>query len=55
LETTRARSRKGSSPSFPNYKKREIKFLYDKQKLAGEEIAKQTRFSDSTIYRVLKN
>ena len=39
--------------SLPDHKKREIKFLYDKQKLTGEEIAKQTGVSRSTIYRIL--
>ena len=38
---------------LPDHKKREIKFLYDKQKLTGEEIAKQTGVSRSTIYRIL--
>jgi DNA invertase Pin-like site-specific DNA recombinase len=55
LEAARARGRKGGRPSLPNHlKKREIKFLYDEQKLTGEEIAKQTGVSRSTVYRVLK-
>ncbi|MEJ7348563.1 HTH domain-containing protein, partial [Staphylococcus epidermidis] len=32
-----------------------IKFLYDEQKLTGEEIAKQTDVSRSTVYRIIKN
>ncbi len=31
LEAARARGRKGGRPSLPDYKKREIKFLYDEQ------------------------
>ena len=55
LEAARARGRKGGRPSLPDYKKREIKFLYDEQKLTGEEIAKQTDVSRSTVYRIIKN
>ncbi|MEB7778850.1 HTH domain-containing protein, partial [Staphylococcus equorum] len=51
----RARGRKGGRPSLPDHKKREIKFLYDEQKLTGEEIAKQTGVSRSTVYRMLKD
>ena len=29
-------------------------FLYDEQKLTGEEIAEQTGVSRSTVYRVIK-
>jgi DNA invertase Pin-like site-specific DNA recombinase len=47
LEAARARGRKGGRPSLPDHKKREIKFLYDEQKLTGEEIAKQTGVSRS--------
>jgi predicted DNA-binding transcriptional regulator AlpA len=39
---------------LPDHKKREIKFLYDEQKLTGEEIAKRTGVSRSTVYRVIK-
>ncbi|OLF26447.1 resolvase [Staphylococcus aureus] len=53
-KVTRARGRKGGRPSLPDYKKREIKFLYDEQKLTGEEIAKQTGVSRSTVYRIIK-
>ncbi|KKD22733.1 hypothetical protein XA22_02570 [Staphylococcus cohnii subsp. cohnii] len=41
LEAARARGRKGGRSSLPDHKKREIKFLYDEQKLTGEEIAKK--------------
>ena len=54
LETARARERKGGRSSLPERKKREIKFLYDEQKLTGEEIAKQTGVSRSTVYRIIK-
>lgn len=54
LEAARARGRKGGRPSLPDHKKREIKFLYDEQKLTGEEIAKQTGVSRSTVYRIIK-
>ncbi|MGO1470714.1 MAG: helix-turn-helix domain-containing protein [Tissierella sp.] len=39
---------------MPDYKKREIKFLYDEQKLTGEEIARHTGVSRSTVYRIVK-
>ncbi|RTX84354.1 helix-turn-helix domain-containing protein, partial [Mammaliicoccus fleurettii] len=45
---------KGGRPSLPDHKKREIKFLYDEQKHTGEEIAKQTGVSRSTVYRIIK-
>ncbi|GGA92525.1 putative site-specific recombinase [Staphylococcus muscae] len=53
LAAARARGRKGGRPSLPDYKKREINFLYDEQKLTGEEIAQQTGVSRSTVYRVI--
>ncbi|MEB7999159.1 recombinase family protein [Staphylococcus saprophyticus] len=55
LDAARARGRKGGRHSLPDHKKREIKFLYDEQKLTGEEIAKQTGVSRSTVYRIVKN
>lgn len=55
LDAARVRGRKGGRPSLPDHKKREIKFLYDEQKLTGEEIAKQTGVSRSTVYRIVKN
>lgn len=39
---------------LPDHKKREIKFLYYEQKLTGEEIAKQTGVSRSSVHRVIK-
>lgn len=48
-----ARGRKGGRPSLPDHKKREIKFLYDEQKLTGEEIADKTGVSRATVYRVV--
>src|SRR5699024_11474746 len=55
LEAARARGIKGGRPSLPDYKKREIKFLYDEQKLTWEEIDKQTDVRRSTVYRIKKN
>ncbi|MFK3833275.1 HTH domain-containing protein, partial [Staphylococcus saprophyticus] len=46
--------RKGGRPSLPDHKKREIKFLYDEQKLTGEDIAKKMGVSRSTIYRIVQ-
>lgn len=40
--------------SLPEHKKWEIKFLYDEQKITGEEIASQTGVCRSTVYRVVK-
>lgn len=54
LEAARSRGRKGGRPSLPDHKKREIKFLYDEQKLTGEEIAEKTDVSRSTVYRIIK-
>ena len=53
LRLQRART-KGGRPSLPDHKKREIKFLYDEQKLTGEEIAEKTGVSRSTVYRIVK-
>ncbi|HFG0515917.1 TPA: recombinase family protein [Staphylococcus aureus] len=53
LAAARARGRKGGRPSLPDHKKREIKFLYDEQKLTGEEIADKTGVSRATVYRVV--
>ena len=54
LAAARSRGRKGGRPSLPEHKKREIKFLYDEQKLTGEEIAKRTGVSRSSVYRAIK-
>lgn len=54
LASARARGRTGGRPSLPNHKRREIKFLYDEQKMTGEQIAKETGVSRSTVYRVVK-
>ncbi|WP_436949327.1 recombinase family protein [Staphylococcus shinii] len=54
LESARARGRTGGRPRLPDHKRREIKFLYDEQKLTGAEIAEQTGVSRTTVYRVIK-
>ncbi|GAB5852738.1 hypothetical protein JMUB7545_27300 [Staphylococcus aureus] len=54
LAAARARGRLGGRPSLPDHKKREIKFLYDEQMMTGEEIAKKTGVSRSTVYRIVK-
>ena len=54
LAAARSRGRKGGRPSLPDHKKREIKFLYDEQKMTGEQIADATGVSRSTVYRVVK-
>ncbi|CAC6243123.1 putative site-specific recombinase [Staphylococcus aureus] len=54
LAAARARGRLGGRPSLPDHKKREIKFLYDEQMTTGEEIAKKTGVSRSTVYRIVK-
>ncbi|HHW5825880.1 TPA: recombinase family protein [Staphylococcus aureus] len=53
LTAARARGRKGGRPPLPDHKKREIKFLYYEGKLTGEEIAKKTGVSRSTVYRIV--
>ncbi|GBU80722.1 recombinase family protein [Staphylococcus aureus] len=55
LASARARGRLGGRPSLPDHKKREIKFLYDEQMMTGEEIAKKTGVSRSTVYRVVRD
>ncbi|MFI6254452.1 recombinase family protein, partial [Streptomyces sp. NPDC051016] len=55
LASARARGRVGGRPPMPDHKKREIKFLYDEQKMTGEQIAEATGVSRSTVYRVVKN
>ncbi|WP_347130981.1 recombinase family protein [Staphylococcus capitis] len=54
LASARARGRNGGRPPLPNHKKREIKFLYNEQKMTGEQIARATGVSRTTVYRVLK-
>ena len=55
LASARARGRIGGRPPMPDHKKREIKFLYDEQKMTGEQIAEATGVSRSTVYRVVKD
>lgn len=54
LESARARGRIGGRPRLPDHKRREIKFLYDEQKLTGDQIANATGVSRTTVYRVIK-
>lgn len=54
LESARARGRIGGRPRLPDHKRREIKFLYDEQKLTGDQIAERTGVSRTTVYRVVK-
>lgn len=55
LASARSRGRVGGRPPMPDHKKREIKFLYDEQKMTGEQIAEATGVSRSTVYRVVRN
>lgn len=54
LESARARGRKGGRPKVSDDKRRMVKFLYDEQKLTGEEIAKRTGVSRTSVYRIIK-
>ncbi|MDQ7134603.1 recombinase family protein [Staphylococcus aureus] len=54
LAAARDRGRIGGRPPLPDHKKREIKFLYDEQKLTGEQIAERTGVSRTTVYRAIK-
>ena len=54
LEATKIRVWKGYRLSLPNHKKRDIKFLYDKQELTGEEVLKSIGISHSTVYQTMK-
>ncbi|MCE5131879.1 recombinase family protein [Staphylococcus saprophyticus] len=54
LDAARARGRKGGRPKVSDDKRRMVKFLYDEQKLTGEEIAKRTGVSRTSVYRIIK-
>ena len=54
LEAARARGRKGGRPKLSDDKRRMVKFLYDEQQLTGEEIAKRTGVSRTSVYRIIK-
>jgi DNA invertase Pin-like site-specific DNA recombinase len=53
LENARARGRKGGRPRISEIKRNQIKYLYDvKKKWSGEEVAKATGVSKTTVYRI---
>ncbi|WP_251522115.1 recombinase family protein [Staphylococcus sp. Marseille-Q6910] len=54
LASARARGKHGGRPRLPDYKRREVLFLYNEQKLTGQEIADQTGVSRTSIYRIIK-
>lgn len=54
LSAARAQGKIGGRPRLPDHKRRQIKFLYNEQKLTGQEIAEQTGVSRTTVYRVIK-
>lgn len=53
LASARARGRKGGRPSISEEKKAMIQSLYDSKQYTGEEIAKMTKVSRTTVYRVI--
>ncbi|HDE8678962.1 TPA: recombinase family protein [Staphylococcus aureus] len=52
LENARARGRKGGRPRISEIKRNQIKYLYDVKKWSGEEVAKATGVSKTTVYRI---
>jgi len=54
LSAARAQGKIGGRPRLPDHKRSQIKFLYNEQKLTGQEIAEQTGVSRTTVYRVIK-
>jgi DNA invertase Pin-like site-specific DNA recombinase len=52
LENARARGRKGGRPRISEIKRNQIKYLYRKKKWSGEEVAKATGVSKTTVYRI---
>lgn len=54
LSAARAQGKIGGRSRLPDHKRRQIKFLYNEQKLTGQEIAEQTGVSRTTVYRVIK-
>ena|SRR5699024_4918594 len=55
LNAARARGRKGGRPKISDEKVAMIKSLYHSKEYTGEEIAKMTKVSRSTVYRVVKD
>ncbi|AQR26674.1 TPA: recombinase family protein [Staphylococcus aureus] len=54
LAAARSRGRKGGRPPIDSHIKRQIKFLYNEQKMTGNEIAEITGVSRTSVYRVVR-
>lgn len=54
LAAARARGKVGGRPRLPDHKRNEIKYLYNVQKLTGQEVANKTGVTKTTVYRIVK-
>ncbi|RIN97100.1 recombinase family protein [Mammaliicoccus sciuri] len=54
LAAARARGKVGGRPRLPDHKRSEIKYLYNVQKLTGQEVADKTGVTKTTVYRIVK-
>ncbi len=53
LASARARGRVGGRPRLPEHKRSEIRYLYNVQKLTGQEVAEKTGVTRTTVYRIV--
>lgn len=53
LASARARGRVGGRPRLPEHKRSEIRYLYNVQKLTGQEVANKTGVTKTTVYRIV--
>lgn len=53
LASARARGRVGGRPRLPEHKRSEIRYLYNVQKLTGQEVAEKTGVTKTTVYRIV--
>ena len=54
LESARARGRFGGRPPIPEHKRREVRYLYNEQKMTVSDISKNTMVSKASIYRIVR-
>lgn len=43
----------GGRPRLPEHKRSEIRYLYNVQKLTGQEVAEKTGVTKTTVYRIV--
>lgn len=54
LASARARGRVGGRPPIPEHKRREVRYLYNEQKMTVSDISKNTMVSKASIYRIVR-